>query len=205
VRASLIDEIDGEIYQYPAGAYQVQDLQPQFKDFEKETMGYTHPIMRRKVDGLTRFVKWQAGRDSLDILVRYAEAPGAEKQVLGLILDRKWILDRIPAFMDSLARENPMVLFWSKCPPDLAEQCLGVTYGSDTLWWQGDRSLQIPLAHPSGLIEDLKVHPRYHWIKGDKEVADHMPGVRRWFASAEILGIVLVVLAFFAMRPRKQN
>jgi len=205
VKASIIGRIGEEIAQYPIGAYQVNDLKSQMAEYELEATGYVHPIMHRKVGGLTRFVKWRAGQDSLDIMVHYAKVPGAQTQVFGLIFDKKWVFDQIPALMDSLARESPLLLFWSKSPPDLAEQSIGVIYGADTLWWQGDRSLKAPVLQHSQLISDMNVHARYHYIAGEKEVADHMPGVRRWFASAEILGIAALALALFAIRARKQD
>jgi hypothetical protein len=172
-------------------------------DYELEATGYTHPIMHRTVGGLTRFVKWRAGQDSLDMMVHYAKVPGAPTRVFGLVFDKKWVFNQIPALMDSIARESPLLLFWSKSPADLAEQCIGVTYGEDTLWWQGNRSLKPRVAQPSQLICGMDVHARYHYIAGEKEVADHMPGVRRWFASAEILSIVALALALLAIRPQR--
>lgn len=204
VNAAIIGEIGGEIYQYPVGAYPVDDLQSQMADYEEEATGYDHPLMQRKVGGLTRFVKWPAGQDSLDIMVYYSRIPEVENRVFGLIFDPKWILNQIPAFMDSLSREDPLLLFWSKSPPDLNEQCIGVTYQGDTLWWQGNRSLETIYSAPSQLIDGLFFHARYHWIQEENDVSRAMPGIRFYFYAAEILFIILVILALFAIRPAKQ-
>jgi hypothetical protein len=205
VKAAVFDQLDGEIFQYPVGEYQVSDLQPKFLSFREEANHYPHPILRRKVGGLTRFVRWAAGADTLDLIVRYAEAEVAENMVLGLVLDAEWLLDQIPAFMDSLARENVSILFWSKSPPDLNEQAIGVTYEGDTLWWQGNRSLEIRTVHPAGLIDGLELHPRFHWIQEEKEVTERMRGIRNLFTAAEVLGVVLVILALFAIRPKSDS
>ncbi len=202
VNAAVLNELEGEIFQYPVGVYQVSDLQSKFVEFQEEAISYVHPILRRKVGGLTRFVKWATGTDTLDIMVRYAEAEGAENMVLGLVLDADWLIEQIPSFMDSLARENVSILFWSQSSPDLNEQTIGVTYGSDTLWWQGNRSLEIRTVHPGGVIEGLELHPRFHWIKEEKDVTERMRGVRNLFGAAEVLGVLLVILAFYAIRSK---
>jgi hypothetical protein len=205
VKAAIISELGGEIYQYPVGAYQVEDLQSQIEDFEEEAMWYPHPILRRRVSGLTRFVKWRAGGDSLDILVRYAEAPGAEKKVLGLVFDAKWILDQVLAVMDSVTREDPLLLFWSVPKEGLAEQTIGITYQGDTLWWDENSSLEtLGYRQPAGLIEGMFVHARYHWISEENSNAKRMPGIGAYFILAEILFILLVILALFAIRTKSQ-
>jgi hypothetical protein len=203
VKASLMDELDGDIYQYPPGAYQIIDLKSQFKGYQEEATGYTHPIMQRKVGGLTRFVKWRSGIDSLDIMVQYIEAPGGQKHAWGLIFDKKWILNQIPAFLDSLAREDPLLLFWSRSTPDLAEQSIGATYGSDTLWWQGKPSLRIISSQPSQLIQGLEFHARHHYIKGWNDINQQLAGIRKWFMLSEIFGIAIIVLSLFAIRPKQ--
>jgi hypothetical protein len=202
VKAAVLNQFGGEIFQYPVGEYPVSDLQSKFLDFREEAISYVHPMMKRKVGGLTRFVKWATGEDTLDLMVRYAEAEAAENMVLGLVLDAGWLLKQVPAFMDSLARENASILFWSQSPPELNEQAIGVTYEGDTLWWQGNRSLEIRTVHPAGLIEGLELHPRFHWIKEEKEVTERMWGIRNLFTAAEVLGVLLVILALFAIRPK---
>ncbi len=201
VDASIIAEIGGEIYQYPVGLYQVDDLKSQIEEFEEDANWYPHPILRRKVTGLTRFVKWKAGQDSLNLMLRYAEEAGAEKKVLGLVLDPTWILDQIPAFMDSVIKEDPLLLFWS-VPKERQEQTIGITYQGDTLWWDDNSSLDTKsYRQPAWLLNGMFVHARFHWIWEENNNARIMPGIRNYFILTEILFIVLVILALFAIRP----
>jgi len=206
VKASFVAEIGGAIEQYPASSYPLDDLQPQINEYEEEATMYDHPIMLRKVNGLTRFVKWKAGQDSLDFMVCYGQKEDPEKRVLGLVLDPPWLLNQIPAFMDSITKQDELLLFFSRRTPGVAEQTIGITFKGDTLWWDNNPSLEVKYySNPAWLLNDLWLHGRMHAIHEEEKNAQHMPWIRRWFASAEILGIVALGLALFAIRPKKQD
>ena len=201
VKTAIVCDLEGDCAQYPDDMYDLEQALPCFVEHKEGATYYSHPILRRKVGGLTRFHKFSQDGDSVDIMVRYGEVPGTENSILGLVLDTEWLLEQIPAFMDSVFREDQTLLFWSKTIPDLCEQALGITYHGDTLWWKGDRSLEMIFpTQLSGLIFDLKVHARYHWIRGENEYTKRMPGIRNYFILVEVLFIVLVILALFAIR-----
>jgi len=200
VKASWVAEIGGAIEQFPAGSYALDDLVPQIKDFEVDATGYDHPIMLRKIGGLTRFVKWKAGQDSLDFMVCYGQKPDPEKRVLGLVLDPNWLLNQVPAFMDSITKQDELLLFWSRPTPGVAEQTIGITFKGDTLWWDNNASLGTKYyAQPVWLLNDMWVHARVHYIVHEDEYKQHMPGVRFYFYAAEGLFILLVIFALFAI------
>jgi hypothetical protein len=206
VTGSFVADIDGEIYQYPPGAYHVDDFTSQIKEYEKEATMYTHPIMFRKVGGLTRFVKWKAGKDSLDLMVCYGQKSDQEKRVLGLVLDPAWLLNQIPAFMDSITKQDELLLFWSRPTAGVAEQTIGITFKGDTLWWDNNPSLEVKYySQPVWLLNDLWVHGRQHYIRHEDEYKQHMPGVRFYFYAAEGLFVLLVILALFVVRPEKES
>jgi hypothetical protein len=204
-KASFVAKIEGEIYQYPVGAYHVEDFAPQIKEYEEDATDNDHPIMFRKVGGLTRFVKWRAGQDSLDLMVCYGQKNDTEKRVLGLVLDPAWLLNQVPAFMDSITKQDEILLFWSRPTAGVAEQTIGITFKGDTLWWDNNASLDTKYyAQPVWLLNDMWVHARMHWIHGEDENKDHLPSVQFYFYAAEILFIILVILALFVVRPQRQ-
>jgi hypothetical protein len=206
VKAAFLCDLNGGCVQYPDYLRDLGKLHSSLVDNKEDATWYPHNIMRRKVGGLTRFFKIPQDGDSLDIMVRYCEVSGAKDKVLGLVLDTPWLIAKIPSYMDSVAREDETILFCSNTLKDLQEQALGLIYRGDTLWWQGDRSLPMAeVSQVSGVNDDIEIRTRFHWIEGEKRVADHMPGIRRWFASAEILGVVALVLALFAIRPKKKS
>ncbi|KPL05965.1 hypothetical protein AMJ86_10245, partial [bacterium SM23_57] len=64
---------------------------------------------------------------------------------------------------------------------------------------------EIGYSPPSQLIDGLFFHARFHWIQEENTVSKTMPGIRFYFYAAEILFILLVILALFAIRPTKQT
>jgi hypothetical protein len=206
VKASWVAEIGGAIEQYPVVSYSLDDLAPQIKDYEEDATMYDHPIMLRKIGGLTRFVKWKAGQDSLDFMVCYGQRLDPEKRVLGLVLDPHWLLNRVPAFMDSITKQDELLLFWSRPTAGVAEQTIGITFKGDTLWWDNNPSLDVKYySQPAWLLNDMWVHGRQHYIRHEDEYKQNMPGVRFYFYAEEGLFVLLVVLALFAIRPGSQS
>ncbi len=128
-------------------------------------------MMRRLVGGLTRFKRikttpplippyFAGGEGEFPVLVRYVGSyyPARASEVIGLVLDEDWFISQTPAYLNSLARDNINLLFFAPQPPDTQwiqhddpyaapsgtfKQTLGVLHGADTLWWYGDRQLDI--------------------------------------------------------------
>jgi len=112
-------------------------------------------LMRRTVGGLTRFKCVSIGGGKYSMLLRHQGSvyPALSKSAVGLILDKEWFVRQAPSLLDSLARENSLILFMAPQPADTQwlpvsdpyraannewKQTLGVLDGNDTLWWYGD-------------------------------------------------------------------
>ncbi len=107
------------------------------------------------------------GEDEFSVLVRYVGSyyPARATEVIGLVLDEDWFISQVEARLDSLARDNNNLLFFAPQPPDTQwsrhddpyaapggnfKQTFGVLHGADTLWWYGDRQLDITGSSGSG-------------------------------------------------------
>ena len=125
-------------------------------------MGGAAQMMRRTIGGLTRLKRVKVGDRKYPVLLRYQGSyyPERTSQVVGMILDEEWFKRQVPVLLDSLAKEDMVILFWAPQPPDTQwlpvsdpyraannewKLTMGVMDGKDTLWWYGDPQVNITL------------------------------------------------------------
>lgn len=177
------------------------------------------PMMRRLVGGLTRFksVKSEAGK--LPLLVRYAGGfyPDKATEIIGVVLDREWYVSQLPTLLDSLARDNSNLLFfahrdldttWANVedpygtPGGAFKQTIGVLDGKDTLWWYGDRKMDMKYWKEGSEWEYLSLQPNFdirikiktEFPRFTDEILAGKKVMSLFFLAFEFMGVLLIVV-----------
>jgi signal transduction histidine kinase len=184
---------------------------------QNEHSGGGSPMMRRLVGGITRFkdVKSETGR--LPLLIRYAGSyyPALSNEIIGLVLDKEWYIKQLPSLLDSLARDNTNLLFfahrdmdktWANVedpyasPGNAFKQTIGVLNGKDTLWWYGDRKMDMKYRDSEweyiGLIEgfNLTMKIKTEFPRFTDEILAGKKTIRLFFMVFEFMGVLLIVV-----------
>jgi hypothetical protein len=125
------------------------------------TAKYESPMMHRKVGGQVHFMRMRLGDVVYGMMVRYiVTKPNLPPSgFITLILDRDWLVRRIPSEMDSLAHESQQLLFWAPSARNsLVEQSLGIIQGGDTLWWSGRKDVKVTNIQAILPFSEIEIH-----------------------------------------------
>jgi hypothetical protein len=177
----------------------------------KRKRGGRAQMMRRTVGGLTRFEQHRLGNARYPMLIRFIGTyyPDRATQALGVILDKEWFVRQVPALMDSLARENTVILFMAPQPSDTQwlpvsdpyraanddwKQTIAILDGKDTLWWYGDPQTNIYMDEKHGDVGyavptepfDLKVMVKTEFPNTQRDIRAGRKIVKWLFPTMEI-------------------
>jgi len=201
--------------------------------FGKKGGGGAHFMSRRVIGGLAKFKSIKVNDQSYTVMIRYVGTyyPNRATEAIGMVLDKKWYFDRIPAMLDSLAKNSSNLLWFAYCPPDTFwgdvddpyaavnsawKQTIGVLHKKDTLWWYGDRTMDmgyepLPGSHVGrwehkhvdnfGIVIKLKVE----FPKFQEEILTGRKKIVLILYSIEFIGIVLIVLLIFSVKQARKQ
>jgi len=108
---------------------------------------YESPMMGRTLGGKCKFERVKTGNKKYNIMMKPFQIDSQDDNsriAIGVILDKSWLLDRIPDEMEKLARENSHLLFWADSPRNKQyQQSIGIITGEDTLYWAGSKDVKV--------------------------------------------------------------
>jgi hypothetical protein len=148
--------------QSPEGLVEVEILSEFILNRKEAVFQAQSPMMKRMMGGQVRFIRAKLQEKYLDLMVRYirTEVGQPSQAAICVILDKDWLLARIPSQMDSLARENAQLLFWAASPTNqLEEQSLGIILGSDRFGGREEKTLKRQIYKLSGLSQTSRFIP----------------------------------------------
>jgi len=124
------------------------------------------PMMHRTVGGKVSFVGFSVDKDRYDLLTRilWQDSTAGISAAISLVLDPDWLVRQIPTVMDSLFRENSQLLFWAPSSRNnLVDQSIGIIHEGDTLWWKGNKDVEVGNIQVMWPILAIKIHSYIHW------------------------------------------
>lgn len=182
-KAVVISRSDGEEgYQWPQDAVNLsafteklfnpydKSIIEEYKalklDAKRQPKIFKAPMMHRTVGGKVSFVGFSVDKERYDLLTRifWQDSTAGISGAISLVLDPNWLVHQIPTVMDSLFRENSQLLFWAPSPlNDLVDQSIGVICEGDTLWWNGNKDVEVGNVQFMWPIEAIRIHSYIHW------------------------------------------
>ncbi len=169
VNAVFISDADGITIEYPADYFDADFMDSLF-NLNAASSHPKAPLMHRLTGGQVRFLEVRTTDNSYPSFTRFIHAdttdPSAEGAI-SLILNEDWLLAKVVPTMDSLKTESQQLLFWAPSPNNIfAEQSIGIIHRSDTLWWWGNKDIEIknPPHFALGGIFRLQAHIFVRWV-----------------------------------------
>ncbi|MBT7789552.1 MAG: HAMP domain-containing histidine kinase [Calditrichaeota bacterium] len=187
--------------------------------------------------GMVRYLEIEMTNRKYLLMYRHVKPyhPMKAGGVVGVVMDYDRFIRRIPARMDSLARDNWNLRLFAPMPSDTADfeeieffstgngwqQTLGIMNGNDTLWWYGDRNdvikqfnFESKSDHCSGFVTELEglslktlVKTTYPRYRNTLASSVRFMKVMMWVlqSGAIIIIIDLVILVFLILKQAKRN
>ncbi|MBT7616343.1 MAG: hypothetical protein HN590_03555, partial [Calditrichaeota bacterium] len=181
--------------------------------------------------GMVRYLEIEMTNRKYLLMYRHVKPyhPMKAGGVVGVVMDYDRFIRRIPARMDSLARDNWNLRLFAPMPSDTADfeeieffstgngwqQTLGIMNGNDTLWWYGDRNdvikqfnFESKSDHCSGFVTELEglslktlVKTTYPRYRNTLASSVRFMKVMMWVlqSGAIIIIIDLVILVFLIL------
>ncbi|NQT34631.1 HAMP domain-containing histidine kinase [bacterium] len=193
-------------------------------EWEKKTGG-TNGSSRRKLGGLTRFKKIK----DYSLFVRPIGIydPAVPKEVIGYVLDKEWLLSRLPERLDSLGRNSINLTLFAPyvsdsmrslqddpyiCPGGW-KQTIGVVHGKDTLWWSGDPIEKIEFG--AGFFQtgyvwdmeefDIKIFAKHSKPDWDNEIVSDSKRLLYTFIGIDIIAFLLLFFLYKTIRLHRKQ
>ncbi len=119
-------------------------------------MGCRIQYAKRQIGGLIRF--WIIdGKTVFYRVIGMGEKYIMPERIIGLVLNENWLIEKLPALLDSLGKNNPSLSLFGPyltdslrnlqddpfASPGGWKRSAGVLHDGDTLWWTGDRDLKM--------------------------------------------------------------
>ncbi len=188
-------------------------------EWEKKTGG-TNGSSRRKLGGLTKFKNILG----YSLLVRPVGIynPAVPKEVIGYVLDKDWLIARLPERLDSLGRNSINLTLFGPYVSDSMrslqddpyigpggwKRTIGVVHGMDTLWWSGDPRDKIEFGagyFQTGYVWDMdefdiKIFTKHSKPDWDEEIVSDSKRLLYSFIGIDILAFLLLFFLYKTIR-----
>lgn len=185
-----------------------------------------HYLARRAIGGLAKFRSVKVDDRDYTLMIRYVGTYYSNQatEIIGMVLDREWYFEKIPSALDSIAQNDWGLLWFASCPPDTFwgdindpyaapngawKQTIGVLNGKDTLWWYGDRTMDMEYtALPGGYrkwgYRGMDNFGNLYKIKSEfpkfqKEILDGRTKIIIFLYLLEVLAVVIILSLMYAV------